>query len=292
MQTKSFLPKTRWLVTIMLLLSLGVGNSWASSYSMTMDQNSNKGTKNVHITTTTANSYQDVTYNTVTWRVAWAGNGAPNSGRTTQCQFGAGSNPCTSVTISTSGISGTITSVSVTCSGASSNNATVGISVGGTAFKNGNNTSLSVGTTLNDKTFSGSASGTITISISQTSSKAIYVSGVSVTYYPNTTVTLDKNGGDSDGSATYVYNATGPSSFSGATRAGYNCTGYWTGASSGSKVLNNDGSYATSSSSGWYGSGKWNRDNASGTLYARWTAAASCSANPTVGAASLNGPFL
>lgn len=257
---------------------------------MTMDQNANKGTKNVHITTTTANSYQNVSYNTVTWRVAWAGKGAPNSGSTTQCQFGSGSNPCTSVTISTSGISGTVTSVSVTCSGASSNNATVGVSVGGTAFKNGNNTSLSVGTTLNDKTFSGTASGTITISISQTSSKAIYVSGVSVTYYPNTTVTLDKNGGDADGSATYVYNANGPASFSGATRAGYNCTGYWTDASSGSQVLTANGSFSTSSRSGWYSSGKWNRDNATGTLYARWEAASSCGV-PTVGAPS-NSSFL
>lgn len=281
---KSFITKTRWLVTIILLTTLSISYAWGSSYSVTMDQNA-KGNNNVHITTTTANSYQDVTYSTITWRVAWAGTGAPGQGSKSQVQFGTGSTPCSSITISTSGISGTITSVSVTCGGASSNNATVGVSVGGTALKNGNNTSLSVGTTVNAKTFSGTASGTITISISQSTSKAIYVSGVSVTYYPNTTVALDKNGGDADGSATYVYNATGPASFSGATRAGYNCTGYWTDASSGSQVLTANGSFSTSSRSGWYSSGKWNRDNATGTLYARWEAASSCG-TPTVGAPS------
>lgn len=281
---KSFITKTRWLVTIILLLSLGINQMWGSSYSMTMDQNAN-GNNNVHITSTTANSYQDVTYNTVTWRVAWTGTGKPTSGSKSQVQFGTKDYPCSPVTISTSGIGGTITSVSVTCSGASSNDATVSVSVGGTAYKNGNNTSLSVGTSLTAKTFSGTTSGTITISISQTTSKAIYVSGVSVTYYPNTTVTLDKNGGDADGSATYVYNATGPASFSGATRAGYNCTGYWTDASSGSQVLTANGSFSTPSRSGWYSSGKWNRDNATGTLYARWEAASSCGV-PTVGAPS------
>ena len=172
-----FFNRVLWL--LIPLLTLSIPKAWGTTYTMTMDQNA-KGNNNVHVTESTSPASK--TYNAVTWSIAWAGKGSPTSGSKSQVQFGTASNPCSSVTISTSGISGTISSVSVTCSGASSNDATVSISVGGTAFKNGNNTSLSVGTTLNAKTFSGSASGTIEISISQSTSKALYVSAVSVTY--------------------------------------------------------------------------------------------------------------
>ena len=170
-------------ILVACLTVLGVGNAWGTDYSMTMDQHAS-GNNNVHITTTTANSYQDVTHNTVTWRVAWAGTGYPTSGSKTQCQFGTGTYPCTSVTLSTSGISGTITSVTLTCYGANSNASTVSVRVGSSDFTSEGNTSVDLGTgSATDKTFTGSASGTITITVSQPStSKAIYISGVSVTY--------------------------------------------------------------------------------------------------------------
>ncbi len=210
---------------------------------------------------------------------------------TTYYQFGSEGSPVTSCTLSTSAVSGTITQVVVRIYGAKSVAGTVSVSVGGTAFKCNNKTSASFTNSATNYTFTGSASGALSVTFGQTTSKAIYLASITTTYYPNTTVTLDKNGGDANGSATFSYNATGYTTFSAATRAGYTCTGYWTATSSGTKVLNANGTYATSSVSGWYGSGKWSRDNATGTLYAQWESAASCEANPTIGNASLNGSF-
>ena len=94
-----------------------------------------------------------------------------------------------------------------------------------------------------------------------------------VTIKARTIVTLDKNGGDANGSAVIAYNATAYESFSAATRAGYSCTGYWTATSGGTKVLKSDGTYATSSVSGWLSSSKWSKDAATATLYAQWESA-------------------
>ena len=196
--------KRKYICTLVVLLCLGVGNAWGTDYSMTMDQNANKGTNDVHITNTTANSYQDVTHSTVTWRVAWAGTGVPTSGSKTQVQFGTASYPCTSVTLSTSGISGTITSVALTCYGANDNGSTVSVQVGSSDFTSGGNTSVALGTgALSAKTFTGSASGTITITVSQPStSKAIYISGLSVTYSAASCTTNPTVTGSGKGSVT------------------------------------------------------------------------------------------
>ena len=96
---------------------------------------------------------------------------------------------------------------------------------------------------------------------------------------------MDKNGGDSDGSANIGYNDGTYTSFTAATRAGYTCKGYYTATSAGTKVLNADGTRASSSVSGWWTSSKWSKDAAEATLYAQWEAASSCGV-PTVGAPS------
>ena len=112
-----------------------------------------------------------------------------------------------------------------------------------------------------------------------------------VTIKARTSVTLDKNSGDADGSAVFAFNATAYESFTAATRAGYTCTGYWTATSGGTKVLKADGTYATSSVSNWLSGSKWAKDAATGTLYAQWEAAAACAADVAIGTASLNGTF-
>lgn len=201
---------------VMVALLFGSMQVWGATYSVTVDQNAT-GNNNVHITTTTKNSSQTVTYNDVSWTFAWAGNGVPNSGSRSQCQFGTSKKPCTSVTINTSGISGTITEVAVTTWGVSSNNAKVAVTVGDTDFTNGGNTTVAIGTSSSAKTFTHTGkSGEIVITISQTTNTAIYVSGISVTYSagPTTyTVTYAAGGATSgsvpvDASSPYASGAT------------------------------------------------------------------------------------
>lgn len=106
-------------------------------------------------------------------------------------QFGSGSSPASSATLSTSGISGTITAIKITTSGASSVVGTVGVTVGGTAFTP---SSASISAASTEYTFTGSASGTVVISWNQTSSKALYIAKLDITYFSGYTVTYDGNG--------------------------------------------------------------------------------------------------
>ena len=113
-------------------------------------------------------------------------------------------------------------------------------------------------------------------------------SSATTTYYPTTddtwvtasivaktyTVTLDKNGGDSDGSITTTYNSSTGSSFSAASRAGYTCDGYFTASDGGTEIIDKDGNLKTGTVDGWLSSGNWVKDAADITLYAHWTASA------------------
>ena len=100
-------------------------------------------------------------------------------------------------------------------------------------------------------------------------------------------VTLNKNGGTTDGNATAVWNATGLTSFTAVVPAsGYKCSGYYTTASGeGVKVLNSDGSFAASSVTDYVTSGKWSRTGAAPTLYARYEASGSIKWNLQVNSA-------
>lgn len=87
-------------------------------------------------------------------------------------------------------------------------------------------------------------------------------------------VTLDKNGGSANGSADVIYHKAGTTNFSGVTKTGYTCTGYWDATSGGHKVLNADGtlvSYSTDVSGYINSSGQWIHAGAT-TLYAQWEA--------------------
>ena len=132
------------------------------SYTFTSKQFSANGTK---------------TLNSVNWTLAGGGNYWGYDGTKGQ-QFGSGNAPYKSLTLSTSDIKGTITKIVINTSGASSVNASFTVSVGGTQY--GNSTKLT--TSATNYTFEGSASGEIKFSYTQTSSKAIYIKSIAVTY--------------------------------------------------------------------------------------------------------------
>lgn len=120
------------------------------------------------------------TLNGVDWTLAGNGGYWGYDGTKGQ-QLGSGSKPYKSLTLSTSGIEGTITKIVVNTSGASSVNAKLAVSVDGTQFGD----AISLTTTATDYTFQGSASGEILFSYTQTSSKAIYIKSIAVTYTPD-----------------------------------------------------------------------------------------------------------
>lgn len=128
-------------------------------------------------TTFTANESKDL--GNVSWTVAgdggyWGFDSQNGKGQ----QFGSGKKPYKSLTISTSQIPGTIKEIKLSTSGASSIVGSFTVTVGGTQY--GNTTTLT--TTNTEYTFSGSSSGEIVFAYTQTSSKAIYVKSISVTY--------------------------------------------------------------------------------------------------------------
>ena len=158
-----------FVAVLCTLLTVGVGNAWGTVYSGTIPK---------------ITSYTSYTISSVSWTVSGTSTAALNQNvdGTKGAQIGTGASPATSLSFSTSGISGTITSITVYTSGAKSVSATVAVQVGSTSFKNGGNTSVSITNSNTGYTFTGSASGTITISWNQTSSKALYVKSISVTY--------------------------------------------------------------------------------------------------------------
>lgn len=81
-------------------------------------------------------------------------------------------------TFSTTGIAGTIKSITVKASTASKASATLTVKVNGTQY--GETKSLT--TTATDYTFTGAETGTIEISYEQTTSKALYIKTITVTY--------------------------------------------------------------------------------------------------------------
>ena len=96
-----------------------------------------------------------------------------------------------------------------------------------------------------------------------------------VTYYahwtPKTyTITLNANGGESNGSATATYNKNTVTNLTQPTRTDYRCNGYYTAASGGILVLNTDGTLAKNVSDYTDANGNWTKDN-NATLHAQWT---------------------
>jgi len=85
------------------------------------------------------------------------------------------------------------------------------------------------------------------------------------------TITLDKNNGSADGSATATYDSSTLKSISHVSRTGYTLTGYWTAESGGTKVIDADGKLVANVSNYTDASGNWTKA-ANCALYAQWTA--------------------
>jgi uncharacterized repeat protein (TIGR02543 family) len=89
---------------------------------------------------------------------------------------------------------------------------------------------------------------------------------------PNiTAITLDKNGGLHDGSATATYGSESLSAFAAQTQTGYAVTGYFTAASGGVMIISADGTLISGLNGYTDTDGKWIKDIATLTLYTQWT---------------------
>ena len=102
-------------------------------------------------------------------------------------QFGSASNSCSYLNLQTSDIPGTITSVTVNTSGASGTGAYVSVTVGGVDFTCSDPDAVIDGVVYIDQyatsyTFAGSATGALNIDWNQSTSKALYVKSIEVTY--------------------------------------------------------------------------------------------------------------
>lgn len=91
-------------------------------------------------------------------------------------QTGSARKPAKTLQLVSAGLTGTVTSVTVTTCGASGVNATLTVSVGGEAF----GTSAAITSTPSDVVFTGNREGQVTLSYTQTSSKALYISRIDI----------------------------------------------------------------------------------------------------------------
>ena len=118
-----------------------------------------------------------------TWNVAVTGGATNQNVTNSYAQVGTKASPSTSITFSTSGISGTITSIVVDCasySGLGTVSATVNSDAFGTQSQNIPSWSNSTG---GEVTFTGSASGEIVITMTNGSGgRAMYIKSIVVTY--------------------------------------------------------------------------------------------------------------
>ena len=169
------------LLTFLMLLNLLFEIGWAET------------------TTVTASK---ITSNSFSWtgsgRETWSGtvNGGvvnQNTYQTGYVQVGTNSNPSTSVTLSTSGIPGTITSVVFDCA-ARQGKATVSVTVGENVFGAQNQNVPSWSNNLGGNvTFEGSASGAIVITMTNgDGGGGMYIKSVTVTYTTAPPVVIHK----------------------------------------------------------------------------------------------------
>lgn len=187
------------LLTFLTLLTVFIGVGFAEDYSWTL------GYKDFVNTSGSSTDGGTVTKNNVSWTYSACPYVATENGTNGKgVQFGSSGKPVRTFSLSTSGISGTITSVKVNASTASSATATLSVSVGGTSYGTKNLT-----TSATDYTFTGSKSGEIIITLNQPStSKALYLKSIEVTYTPASTGPIAPEG-------TIIFDPTSGSVYSG-----------------------------------------------------------------------------
>ena len=156
-----------------------------------------KYTHTIAATTWSTNGAQ--TLNSISWTLDNNGSYYGYDGTKGQ-QVGSSGSPAKSMTLTTSGFASAtkITAVRISTSGASSISGNVSVKVGSIAYTSGGSTTKSLTSTNTQYEFIGSSTGNITISWTQTSSKAIYFKTIEVDYQTTT----------AGGSTTTYYHST------------------------------------------------------------------------------------
>lgn len=165
------------ILLVLCLLALGVNGVWADTYTHTWEA-TNNGTGSVDLSSKS-------------WTIAYTWEGSSYFGydATKGNQMGSSSNPARTITLSTSAFSSSrITSISVNASTASKATATLSVTVGGEPYINTSLTSSAQTYTKEN----GTSTGDIVLTISQPStSKALYIKSISITYEINTDTRAD-----------------------------------------------------------------------------------------------------
>ncbi len=169
------------LLTLLFLLTLCVPASFADTYSWTFSGkvnpfNSSKFTANL---------------GDLSWDLKFTGSISFSYETARGMQFGSSTKKPETLTLKTSGINGTVTKVIVNTSGSKSPNATVGVKVGTTDFTS-SETSTKITGTAKDYSFTGSASGEISINWTGNTKGAIYVKSITIEYTTGGSVTPSK----------------------------------------------------------------------------------------------------
>lgn len=180
--------------------------------------------------TENGNTVSKVWAYTPTWKTSTEFNNGSlqNDGSLQLCSAKA---PLSSAVFSSSDFAGTITKIVVNASTAKSATATIGVTIGGVAF--GEVQDLS--TTATDYTFTGNMSGDIAITLSQTTSKALYIKSINVYYTSLTTIVTAPTITLATGSFTENQTVTITNNYEGAT-VYYTTNGSDPSASNGTKL--------------------------------------------------------
>ena len=186
--------KSRFLPIFLTTLALSIGVAISSGIirnSYVVDETLAATTYSHTITAKTWSSYGVQELSGIDWTAAATGGDYWGYEAARGQQFGSGNKPAELLTLSTSGISGSISSVSISTSGASSVAASIGVSVGGSQY-GGSPKSI---TSSNAKyTFSGNATGDIIFTWTQTSSKALYLKAIEIEYSSKTLSSISVSG--------------------------------------------------------------------------------------------------
>ena len=152
---------------LVLVLTFGVGQMWGSKWTYSFTDTQSTGNK---------------TWSNVAWTLAMDGGTTSTYSSTQGAHYGTNNSTCNSVTLSTSGISGTITSIEIDASRGSSLVGTLSVKVNNTAYTlSSGNAALTTSNATN--VFTGDKSGNIEIKWTKTSGKgAFYIKAITIKY--------------------------------------------------------------------------------------------------------------
>lgn len=161
-----FKRTSRFVWTLIMMLTLGVGQMWADSYTWTCS-----GTTTF---STTAAALSGASSSTVLWTASQTGSSQGTGVSGEKC---VQIPKTTGLTLSTSNISGTISNITIQTWGSQGNNLTCAVG----AYSNTQSISTSYSSSGSTTSFTPNASGTITLTWAS-ASKAFNVRSISITY--------------------------------------------------------------------------------------------------------------